>query len=280
MARIEAIRLGVLEGLPEAAARFGVGHCRSTIDLPIYSYLVQTRPAGLTLLFDLGCAPPQLAASRGHTTVGQPHLTAADALRALHVDPAAIHAVVVSHLHWDHSHGLGDFPNAEILIQRRELQYAFAPHPEQWAPYDSWELGLTPGWLEHLDRIRPLDGVVTLAEGVRVVPLPGHTPGSQGLVVDADGRTYCCCGDHLVTYENLEVSPRPGRSGGPVPPGVHTDLVAWRESLSRMINAGWIPLPAHEARVEAVLRGELEPPIRHALEEFSASTSGDGVLAT
>jgi N-acyl homoserine lactone hydrolase len=250
----------VLEAVPESIARFGVGHCSSMIDLPIYCYLVRPCHGGPLVLFDLGCAAPEIAAERGHRAVGTHHQSAADALRARAIDPDEIDVVVMSHLHWDHSHGLGDFPRAEVLIQRRELQYAFAPHPEQWNAYESWELGLTPDWMHHRERIRPLDGAATLGPGITIVPLPGHTPGSQGLVVDCGDRTYCCCGDHIVTYANLDVSPQRGRTGAPVPPGVHTDLIQWRESMSRIVEAGWIPLPAHEPSVEAVLAGDVAPP--------------------
>jgi N-acyl homoserine lactone hydrolase len=259
MHEVEAVLLGELDAVPEAVARFGVGHCGSSVRLPIYSYLVRTATGGL-VLFDVGCSPPRMAADQGHpSVVEESHRTAAGALWSRGVDPAAVDAVVLSHLHWDHSYGLSDFPNAEVLVQRRELQYAFAPHPEQWASYESFELGLVPDWFGQLERVRPLDGATALGPGLLVVPLPGHTPGSQGLVVETADRTYCCCGDHIVTYDNLAVSPRPDRRGSAVPPGVHTDLVAWRESLSRTVEAGWTLLPAHERRVESVLRDEPVP---------------------
>lgn len=259
MAELEAILLGELESLPESVLRFGLGRAGRTVDLPIYSFLVRSGSPQRLIVFDLGCPPPDLSAARGHRAVSTSHRTIGAALRERGVDPAAVELVVLSHLHWDHCYGLAELPNAEIVVQRAELQYAFAPHPEQWRPYESFELGMVPDWLGCLDRVRPIDGAARLSGDVTVVPLPGHTPGSQGLVVDRGGQMFVCCGDHLVTYDNVMTSPRPGRAGAAVPPGVHVDLISWRESVSRVAEAGWVPLPAHEARVEAVLAGEYRP---------------------
>lgn len=259
MATIEAIRLGVLTSLPEAVLRFGVGGTAQMTDLTIHSFLVRPGSDGPLIVFDLGCPPPDVAAERGHRAVGDPHLGIGEGLRRHGVDPSSVDLLVLSHLHWDHSYGIDELPNAEIVVQRTELQYGFAPHPEQWVSYDSFESGRSPDWLRCMDRVRPIDGAVELAAGVRVVPLPGHTPGSQGLVVERDGATFICCGDHIVTYENLVTSPRAGWFGAPVPPGVHVDLVAWRASMSKISESGWIPLPAHESRVEALLAGDFDP---------------------
>ena len=258
MATIEALRLGVLESLPEAVLRFGAG-ASQLFDLPIFSYLVRSESSGSLIVFDLGCPPASLAAERGHRAVGETHLSIGESLRRHGVDPSDVDLLVLSHLHWDHCYGINELPRAQIIVQRAELQYGFAPHPEQWVPYDSFETGRSPDWLSSLERVRPIDGAVVLADDVRIVPLPGHTPGSQGLLVERDGTTYICCGDHIVTYENLVSSPRPDWSGAAVPPGVHVDLVSWRASMSWISEAGWLPLPAHEARVVALLAGEFDP---------------------
>lgn len=258
MATIEAVRLGELMSLPESVMQFGLGSSTPTTDLPIYSFIVRPEPDGPLIVFDLGCPPPALATERGHRAVGESHQSIGEGLRRRGVDPSSVDLLVLSHLHWDHCFGIAELPRAEVVVQRAELQYGFAPHPEQWVPYDSFETGGSPEWLDCLDRIRPVDGAAELAAGVSVVPLPGHTPGSQGLVVERGDHTFVCCGDHIVTYENMVTTPRAGRRGAAVPPGVHVDLVAWRASMSKISEAGWVPLPAHESRVEAVLSGELD----------------------
>ena len=48
-------------------------------------------------------------------------------LERMDVDPASVRYVIQSHLHLDHSGAIGHFPNAEYVVQRRELQYAFTP---------------------------------------------------------------------------------------------------------------------------------------------------------
>lgn len=58
-----------------------------------------------------------------------------------------------------------------------------------------------------------LDGDAEIADGVRVIVTPGHTPGHQSVLVEtADGR-YCVTGDAVMQYENLEKR---------IPPGFHT----------------------------------------------------------
>ncbi len=48
-------------------------------------------------------------------------------LQTLDVDPASVRYVIQSHLHLDHSGAIGHFPNAEYVVQRRELEYAYTP---------------------------------------------------------------------------------------------------------------------------------------------------------
>jgi len=258
---LTVLDLGDIADIPDSVRLYGVGHCSRTAGLPVYAYLVE--PAdGRLVLFDTGCAPPDRAAAAGHPEpAADRYRTAADAVAALGVAPADVGTVVLSHLHWDHCYGLDLFPDATILVQRRELQTAVAPYPEQQTLYESFELGHRPGWLDVLDRVRPLDGWTGLADGVAVVPLPGHTDGSQGLVVDvAGGRTVCCCGDLMSAYESWTGVYRvPGRPSGMIPNGLHSDLAAWRATTESIARSGWVPLPAHDRRAPLAADGRWTP---------------------
>lgn len=48
-------------------------------------------------------------------------------LSALGVSPEEIRFVALSHLHSDHTGGIGRFPNATYIVQRREFEYAYNP---------------------------------------------------------------------------------------------------------------------------------------------------------
>jgi N-acyl homoserine lactone hydrolase len=106
-----------------------------------------------------------------------------EALDGAGIDIADIHAVAVSHLHWDHAGGLRHFAGrVPVHAQRAEYDYATQPGPvpEQHGmfriDYDDPRID----W-------RFAAGDVELAPGVTAVLTAGHTPGHQSFVVDLAG---------------------------------------------------------------------------------------------
>jgi N-acyl homoserine lactone hydrolase len=53
-------------------------------------------------------------------------------------------------------------------------------------------------------RYVPVDGELELLPGLRLVPAPGHTPGTQVVVVDTGGRPVVIGGDVAVWFGELE----------------------------------------------------------------------------
>lgn len=101
--------------------------------------------------------------------------------------------VVLSHAHADHTGGLRFFPHTRIYAGAGELGHAYWPGPPQRHGYFRYT-DLDPArdfdWRE-VDRDLDLFGDGSL----RIVTLPGHTPGSIGLVVRLPSRSFVLTGD-------------------------------------------------------------------------------------
>lgn len=110
------------------------------------------------------------------------------------LDPAGIDLVVNTHLHFDHCGGNHLFAGRPIYVQRRELDDARSRDD-----YTIREWVEAPG-VEYV----PVDGALELLPGVRLVPAPGHTRGSQVVVVETDGRPVVICGDTAVFFAELD----------------------------------------------------------------------------
>ena len=54
---------------------------------------------------------------------------------------------IQSHLHLDHSGAIGHFPNAEYVVQRRELEYAYTPDWFQKPAYIRKDFDRDVRWL-------------------------------------------------------------------------------------------------------------------------------------
>ncbi|SDR98648.1 MBL fold metallo-hydrolase [Bradyrhizobium canariense] len=98
-------------------------------------------------------------------------------LRRAGIDPADVSKVVLSHLHWDNAANADLFGNADILVHERELEAA-----GRAAARDPAIPEYTVRAIRKL-RLRPVAAEIELAPDLRIVELPGHTPGSIGLMV-------------------------------------------------------------------------------------------------
>ncbi len=116
-------------------------------------------------------------------------------------DLAGIDIVVNTHLHFDHCGGNHLFAGKPIYVQRRELEDA--------RTQDDYTIR---EWVDPPDvQYVPVDGELELLPGVRLLPAPGHTPGTHVVVVATAGRPVVIGGDMAVWSGELDVPQTEGQ---------------------------------------------------------------------
>ena len=175
------------------------------IDLQTNCLLLRRDDA--TVLVETGCGDKWN--DRERAMYGLESRTAIDALREHELEPEDIDLVVVTHLHFDHAGGLtrlrGDevvptFPRAPIVVQRTEWEDALANRSTMTRTY----------LRDHLDPVadlvRCVEGEDEILDGLRVLPVPGHTRGQQGVLVDGTDGPLAFLGDLLPTIHHAHPS--------------------------------------------------------------------------
>jgi glyoxylase-like metal-dependent hydrolase (beta-lactamase superfamily II) len=125
------------------------------------------------------------------------------ALAAAGVAPEQISTVLLTHIHPDHSGGLlaadgsAAFVNAELAVADAEWAFwhddaAMARAPEGSRVFFQMARdSVAP----YVDRLKLLEGEAAAAKGLSAVPLPGHTPGHLGFMLDAGDEALLFWGD-------------------------------------------------------------------------------------
>ena len=170
--------------------------------LPIPYNPTLIRIAGATVLVDFG-AGDELA-REWEEPVGR----ASDSLAAAGVTRDEIRVAVITHAHPDHVPGFIEivdgervptFPHARHVISKAEWRY--------WVDEDPGEpsAGMVPMVRPSLTALRDagvldlVEGDEEIADGVTLLPTPGHTPGHMSVLVTSDDATCIVAGDVVLT---------------------------------------------------------------------------------
>lgn len=162
------------------------------VETSINAFLIHT--GNKLLLVDAG-AGTLFGQSGGHLL---------DNLKAAGYTPGDIDAVLLTHLHGDHSGGLTVdgkrvFPNAVVYLDKADRDYRFDPEAERRAPADQKSMfpqsraALEP--YELADKVVLFQGGTEIFPGVKSVPAHGHTPGHTLFEVESKGQRIIFFGD-------------------------------------------------------------------------------------
>lgn len=124
-------------------------------------------------------------------------------LSAAGYDPGQVAQVVLTHLHFDHTGGLLELPNARVVVQAREWAELHNERLLDLGAYNREDVDLGHPRLE-IDGDHDLfgDGTVTC------LLTDGHTAGHQSVRVRTETSVYVICGDccylrRTLTHEHL-----------------------------------------------------------------------------
>jgi glyoxylase-like metal-dependent hydrolase (beta-lactamase superfamily II) len=168
--------------------------------------------------------------------------------------PGEIDIMVLTHLHFDHAGNFDAFPNARILVQRREYERWCAVVeglPDRSAGKELWALSsMDVAVLDRLGgalregRVELLDGDALIAPGVHCrLAADTHTFGSQWVQVQTRSGPYVIAGDCVYWYANIERMWPPGYvQGNP------WNLMATYERLRSLVGEGRLErvIPGHD----------------------------------
>lgn len=129
-----------------------------------------------------------------------------EGLSLLGVSPGEIDNVILTHLHYDHVGNHDRLPNARFHLQQRELHYAVGPSMRHGVLRHAYDVDDVVGIVRALydERIACVDGTRTIAPGVVVHHVGGHTAGLQVVRVWTRKGWVVLASDASHYYANYE----------------------------------------------------------------------------
>ena len=159
------------------------------------------------------------------------------ALASVGVTADDIDLIIATHLHYDHMGNAKSCRNATVFVQEEELRFAYSGHPVFGRFY-------VRSQFEGLD-FHLLNGEEEILPGITVLPMRGHTPGCQAVIVETDQGIaaisgMCAIKDNFYPPGNLkEIWPV-------IIPTMHVDSIQSYDDMLKLKDIADILIPQHD----------------------------------
>lgn len=251
--KVHAFRTGAIRSV-EAAAYAG-GSWTTKMAMGAWAFVIEHPEHGL-IVFDTGLSDrartdPEhyvgwLGAQLGVLEVPE-HASLSEQMKSLKLDPRDVHLLVLSHLHFDHTGDLGEFPNAKVVVAAAEKQWVEAGVRRMDFVDADALTGMQRWQTIDYESAKPLATFVASHDffgdgSVIGVELSGHTPGDQGLLVRAPEAPLLLAGDAVWTEKNWRWTAQPIYA---------YDMARWWEQIWRinkfaMLEPRLVVVPSHD----------------------------------
>lgn len=146
---------------------------------------------------------PAVGERRGRTCLCSP----VDALNRIGVEPASVSTIVLTHLHYDHVGNVAAFPEAELIVPGKEIDFWTGPYAarSQFASHVEREEISRLDEARRSGRVRLTEGNGQILDGVTAIVVGGHSPGQQVTVVAGAEGDVVLTSDAVHFYEELEL---------------------------------------------------------------------------
>jgi glyoxylase-like metal-dependent hydrolase (beta-lactamase superfamily II) len=220
----------------------------------VWSYLLLGE--GEPVLVDTGAASPQIMLRLGMPSYRTEEQRVEGQLELHGLAMDDVRTIVHTHTHIDHAGQDDRFPNATVVMNRRELEYSAsglqgAQYPPEYVKHHIDRLH-TPGALRLLDL--ELSGPDEIQPGIVCEAAGAHTEGSMNVLVETAEGTACICGDVVYDIHHSIVEPyHIGLAREPQTSGNHgMSKRHERAAIKKALNSGTFLLPMHDepARIE------------------------------
>src|SRR5689334_44344 len=238
-------------GLTIAKSALQSGASSNPITVPV-GFFVVMHPKG-NFLFDTGNNDKIIndpsywgPMAQALQVVRTPDIAIDTQLKKIGLTPNDIKYVAVGHMHLDHGGNVCKFPNAIFLVQKDEMKNAAWPEPGTAGPYIPGDVAcLRNGIGESLPnkfKMDMLEGDLDVFgdKSVEIKRWPGHTPGSQMVVVRLPKTgTVVLTSDNVYFSENVTKNLLPDVSLAYFPTGIlnayeYIRILQGRENASFM----------------------------------------------